>query len=229
MVSAFDRIVVAVPRLAEAGAEYGQLLGLEPSLLERNECARLWFHLPNVVIELVQSRVDQPLIQAIAFADPDAGNSDKAVSNNRGLDIRLCNGQQTQARRVQGENEKEGFLVDHIVLRTADAQDCVDLFGRQLGVRLALDKTVPEWGGRMLFFRTGKLTLEVIESAKEKPAVDYFWGIAYQCQDLEQTAGLLAGRGVALSGIRPGRKPGSHVATVKSHCLGIPTLLLQQP
>ena len=37
----------------------------------------------------------------------------------------------------------------------------------------------------------------------------------------------LARRGVSLSGIRPGRKPGSLVATVKSHCLGIPTLFLQ--
>ena len=52
-------------------------------------------------------------------------------------------------------------------------------------------------------------------------------GIAFQCGDLERTALELARRGVSLSGIRPGRKPGSLVATVKSHCLGIPTLFLQ--
>jgi hypothetical protein len=78
----------------------------------------------------------------------------------------------------------------------------------------------------MLFFRTGKLTLEVIESQREKPGEDYFWGIAYQCADLEKTAARLTARGVALSGIRAGRKQGSVVATLKSHCLGIPTLLI---
>jgi hypothetical protein len=79
----------------------------------------------------------------------------------------------------------------------------------------------------MLFFRAGKLTLEVIEPLGEPPAADYFWGIAYQCADLQRTALQLASRGVSLSVIRAGRKPGSFVATVKSHCLEIPTLLLQ--
>ena len=78
----------------------------------------------------------------------------------------------------------------------------------------------------MLFFRAGQLTLEVIESQREQPAEDYFWGIAYHCADLEQTVARLAARGVALSEIRAGRKQGSVVATVKSHCLGIPTLLI---
>jgi hypothetical protein len=40
-------------------------------------------------------------------------------------------------------------------------------------------------------------------------------------------ATILAQRGVTLSGIREGRKPGTRVATVKSHCLGIPTLLIE--
>lgn len=79
----------------------------------------------------------------------------------------------------------------------------------------------------MVFFRAGKLTLEVIESAREHSADDYFWGIAYQCSNLDQTARLLAQRGVRLTEIRAGRKPGSRVATVKSHSLGIPTLLVQ--
>ena len=66
-----------------------------------------------------------------------------------------------------------------------------------------------------------------IESLQEGVTADDFWGIPYRCRDLEQTARQLVGRGVSMSEIRAGRKPGSLVATVKSHCLGIPTLLLQ--
>ena len=115
--------------------------------------------------------------------------------------------------------------VDHVVLRTTDADDCIRLFGKDLGMRLALDQSVPEWGGRMLFFRCGKLTLEVIQS-DDPPDRDAFWGISYHCQDLSRTLEGLDAAGVAHSGERLGRKPGTRVATVKSHTLGIPTLLI---
>ena len=167
-------------------------------------------------------------MQGIVFGAAGAGIRDEPVANTRGLDIRLCDPAGGAPLRGQaGEPALGGLRVDHLVLRTSDAADCIELFGRRLGIRLALDKTVPEWGGRMLFFRAGKLTLEVIEAVQESPAADHFWGIAFQCGDLQRTALDLAGRGVTLSGIRPGRKPGSLVATVKSHCLGIPTLFIQ--
>ena len=117
--------------------------------------------------------------------------------------------------------------MDHIVLRTADADACIDLFSVGLGIRLALDKNAPQWGARMLFFRVGKLTLEVVEPAEEKPERDYFWGIAYQCSKLSSTTKKLLEGGVALSEVRIGRKPGTKVATVKSHSLSIPTLLIE--
>ena len=113
------------------------------------------------------------------------------------------------------------------MLRTRDAEACIALFTDQLGGRLALDKSAPEWGGRMLFFRTGQLTLEVIEAEKDKPSRDRFWGIAYQCPDIQETVGLLLENGVEVSDIRAGRKPGTRVATVKSACQGIPTLLIE--
>ena len=78
----------------------------------------------------------------------------------------------------------------------------------------------------MLFFRAGKLTLEVIERSEEPPAEDFFWGITYLVEDLGKTLEALDSRGVAHSGDRLGRKPGTRVATVKSHTLGIPTLLI---
>ena len=100
----------------------------------------------------------------------------------------------------------------------------VDLFSGQLGIRLALDRLVPEWGGRMLFFRAGKLTLEVI--AAEETTESSFWGIAYLCADIDKTLARLHEADVSVTAIREGRKPGTRVATVKSRCLGIPTLLI---
>lgn len=228
MVSRFERIIIAVPRLAEAAASYRLLLGQEPANIQGEGPPRAWFELPNTIIELVESAGEESRLQGIVFGAAGAGIRDQPVANTRGLDIRLCD----LARGVPlpGQAEEPAFAglrVDHLVLRTSDAADCIELFGSRLGIRLALDKFVPEWGGRMLFFRAGKLTLEVIEAVQEPPAADHFWGIAFQCGDLQRTALDLAGRGVALSGIRPGRKPGSLVATVKSHCLGIPTLLIQ--
>lgn len=229
-VDAFERIVIAVPSLVEASTEYRQLLGMEAAYPGPAAGPRAWFPFSNTVIELAQSAVESAQIRGIVLGAAGAAHPELHVANSRGLDIYLGDGSSTADFREQGGKVPgQCFLVDHLVLRTADADACIDLFGRRLGIRLALDKTVPQWGGRMLFFRTGKITLEIIEPQREKPDEDYFWGIAYQCRDLQQTARQLAGRGVELSPIRAGRKPGSFVATVKSHCLGIPTLLLQPP
>jgi catechol 2,3-dioxygenase-like lactoylglutathione lyase family enzyme len=229
MVVGFDRIVIAVPALADASREYQQLLGVEPAPVEC-EPQRAWFVLPNTVIELVEAPLQRAAIEGIVFASAGGGATETPVANARGLNLSLCDGGGTAAIRGRHEEtDAAGLAVDHLVLRTNDADDCIALFAQQLGIRLALDKTVPEWGGRMLFFRAGKLTLEVIESVGEQGTADHFWGIAYQCADLDQLALQLAARGVGLSEVRAGRKPGSRVATVKSHNLGLPTLLLQQP
>ncbi len=228
MVVGFDRIVIAVPGLADATREYRQLLGMEPATVA-GAPQRTWFILPNTVIELVEAPLQRAAIEGIVFASAGAAATETPVANARGLNLSLCDGALTAAMRGRYEEAGvAGLAVDHLVLRTTDADDCIALFGQQLGIRLALDKTVPRWGGRMLFFRAGKLTLEVIESAQEQGAADYFWGIAYQCADLDQLARQLSDRGVSLSEVRAGRKPGSRVATVKSHSLGLPTLLLQQ-
>ena len=118
--------------------------------------------------------------------------------------------------------------VDHVVVQTQDAEAAKRFYGDQVGLRLALEKEAPDWGGSFLFFRGGALTVEVIASAKS-PDSDRLWGIALQTQDLEGTCARLREAGVSVSEIREGRKPGTRVATVKSHCLEVPTLLIQPP
>lgn len=221
----FDRILMAVPDMDVARAQYRVLIDAagEVSVTPDGRRVARW-GLPNTVIQLVEDSVETPRLQGIAFNVPGADMQDELVPNTLGIDIRECDGQSTaEFRDLYPEGQSESLLVDHVVLRTEDAGACIALFRDRLGIRLALDKTVPAWGGRMLFFRGGKLTLEVIES----DGASGFWGIAYQCTDIAVTSERLRSAGVTLTDIREGRKPGTRVATVKSHCLDIPTLLIQ--
>lgn len=229
MVSAFDRVVIAVPDLDRAVSQYHQLTGVEPvSGSTPDGIANAWLGLPNTVIELRQRDVDRASIQALVLRGSPAEQTDKALSNPLQLELYCCDGQATaDFRRDNPRACSDGFKVDHLVLRTDNAEACVELFAGKLGIRLALDRTVPQWGGRMLFFRAGQLTLEVIESGRDDNMGNYFWGIAFQCADIATTVTRMRDQGITLSDIREGRKPGTRVVTVKSHCLDIPTLLVQ--
>jgi catechol 2,3-dioxygenase-like lactoylglutathione lyase family enzyme len=223
----FDRIVVAVPDLPAAVDQYQRFFGAPP--LHREQPlphGAAWWDLGNTMVELVQGSVARACIQGIVFSSPEAGAHEQPVANALGVDLRLCDGAMTAGAR-RSHTEVGGLSVDHIVLRTSDPQSCIDLFAGTLGIRLALDKSAPQWGGRMLFFRAGKLTLEVIASDQEQQGGSYFWGLAYACADLDLRVETLAGRGVSVSAVREGRKPGTAVASVKSHCLDIPTLLIR--
>ena len=229
MARKFDRIMLAVPELSAASAQYQQLFGLPPFTPDKPDGeSAVWWGLPNTVIELVQCAVDRPRLQGIVFSAPEAAPREQPLATPLGVDIRLGDGRFTaDFRREQPAAQCADLSVDHIVLRTEDAQACIDLFAGELGIRLALDRTTPAWGGRMLFFRAGKLTLEVIEAEGDAKSGNSFWGLAYQCQDLAGTIHTLGERGVAVSAMREGRKPGTLVATLKSHHLEIPTLLIQ--
>ena len=143
----------------------------------------------------------------------------------RGLDLSVVSERKVAAAATTATGI---CAVDHIVLMTRDSDACIRLFGENgFGMRLALDQLVPEWGGRMLFFRCGKMTLEVIHNLDDPPRQDFFWGITYLCEDLDASLSGFDKVGVAHSPVREGRKPGTRVASMKSHNLGIPTLLIE--
>ena len=224
MVTGFERIVIDVPELDLAVRAYRRLTGLEavPAVLP-GPVEVAWFGLGNTVFQLQRAPCAEASISGLVFSPGADGPAPGPVDNKLSLDLRV-----SEESRMSSAGETplaSGDLrVDHLVLRTGDAQACIDLFNGHLGIRLALDQLVPEWGGRMLFFRAGKLTLEAI--ADEETPESSFWGIAYQCEDIGKTRSRLCDGGVSVSQIRDGRKPGTLVATVKSHCLDIPTLLI---
>jgi catechol 2,3-dioxygenase-like lactoylglutathione lyase family enzyme len=116
--------------------------------------------------------------------------------------------------------------VDHIVVETNNAMAAKTFYGDQLGIRLALEQSRPEWGGDMLFFRCNQMTIEVIATPKHTSDTDSLWGLALKTNDIDATHARLEAASVAVSQVREGRKPGTRVCTVKSHCLNIGTLIV---
>ncbi len=117
--------------------------------------------------------------------------------------------------------------VDHVVVQTSDAAAAKNFYGSQLGIRLALEQSRPDWGGEMLFFRSNHMSIEVIGSGKYDAERDHLWGLALKTDSVETTHARLLKSGVEVSEVREGRKPGTRVCTVKSHCLDVPTLLVE--
>jgi hypothetical protein len=219
MITAFSRILLAVPSLSTARAEYEKLLGsfTGGSVKLRNV---------EIVLQADES-LKAPDIKGLGLLhDGSTAGSIAAKDDRRGLYLPIDSHRfVSQATAVTSTGIS---AVDHIVLMTADADDCIRLFGDGgFGMRLALDQMVPRWGGRMLFFRCGKMTLEVIHNIEEPPPQDLFWGITYLCENLEFSLARLDDNGVDHSEIRTGRKPGTRVATINSHNLGLPTLLIE--
>lgn len=228
MPSAFDRIRISVPDVVAASGELSALLATEVA----DSAGRSLFLLGNTALELCEtadSAASEARISGLVLYSGEAPARPEAVANNLGLDIVLDRGAALRELRAAAPALISPLRVDHLVLQTRDAPSCIELFRDRLGIRLALDQEKPQWGGRMLFFRCGQMTLEVIANPETGPDQALFWGLAFQCADIEVEAARLRERGVTLSAIREGRKPGTRVATVKSHCLGLPTLLLEPP
>ena len=117
---------------------------------------------------------------------------------------------------------------DHVVVRSADADASRALYGDVLGLRLALDRRFEDWGARLLFFRTGHLTVELAASlaAGDPAAPDHFWGISWRVPDIDAAHARLVATGFDVSEIRTGRRPGTRVATVRGETHGVATLVL---
>jgi catechol 2,3-dioxygenase-like lactoylglutathione lyase family enzyme len=117
---------------------------------------------------------------------------------------------------------------DHIVVQSTDGEASRALYGDVLGLRLALDRQFEDWGVRLMFFRTGHLTVEVAASlAQAEPAAtDRFWGISWRVPDIDATHARLSAAGFDVSAIRTGRRPGTRVATVRAETHGVATLII---
>lgn len=118
--------------------------------------------------------------------------------------------------------------LDHVVIRSPNPERAIALYGGRLGLDFALDRTNADWGSRLLFFWSGGVRVEIGHSlakgVSNKP--DSLWGVAWRVTDAEKTQARLQQAGVNTSDAKAGRRPGSHVLTVRSGTANVPTIML---
>lgn len=279
MPTSIDHIIITVPDLASATADYSRLLGRSPSWRGAHPdygTANTLFKLENTYIELLavqgegmaadivtanlESRgsslggivvgtdnatdfINHARDKGLAASDPIPGHGVDEITgaarhwHNIFWDPAAARGVFSFCIEHDGASslpeatptgESPITAVDHIVVRTRSADAAKKFYGDQLGIRLALEQDVPDWGGTQLFFRASSMSIEVIASEKA-PEEDDLWGLAFKTASLDITHQRLVNEDIDVSEIREGRKPGTRVCTVKSHTLKVPTLLVEHP
>jgi catechol 2,3-dioxygenase-like lactoylglutathione lyase family enzyme len=209
-----DSVQIGAPDPDEAAAAYALLLGLVPT--PGPDGVRR-FQLARGAVEIERAAAG---VRSIRFTgDPPSGGW---PDDFHGLAVRLGAG---------GDAAPDApVAIDHVVIATPDADRAIRLWRDGLGLRLALDRVFPERGLRLVFFRSGGITLE-LAAAHPAPAAadapDRFHGVSYRVSDLRARRARLLDAGVDVSEIRRGMRPGTSVATVRSGTGGVPTLLLE--
>ena len=119
--------------------------------------------------------------------------------------------------------------LDHVVVRTPDPERAAALYGARLGLDMRLDRANPTWGSRLLFFRCGDLIVEIAHdlAAGRGDGPDTLWGLSWRVPDAVAAHARMQAAGLDVSEVRRGRKPGTHVFTLRGESCGVPTLLLQ--
>lgn len=145
--------------------------------------------------------------------------------------IRMFFLQRDQRLAASPKNEDSPVeSLDHVVIAAPDPERSAALYGARLGLSMALDRTNPDWGTRLMFFHCGGTVLEVSHRLKEGrgEGPDGIWGLAWRVVDADAARARLATSGLDVSEVRQGRKPGSRVFTVRSGTFGVPTLMIEQ-
>ncbi len=118
--------------------------------------------------------------------------------------------------------------LDHVVVRTPDPERAAALYGARLGLDMRLDRSNPDWGTRLMFFRLGDLVVEIAHDLKAgvSDGPDAPWGLSWRVADVAAAHARLKAAGSDVSDVRVGRKPGTAVFTVKDAPAGVPTLVI---
>lgn len=118
--------------------------------------------------------------------------------------------------------------LDHVVVRSPNPERAIALYAGRLGLDLRLDRSNPDWGSRLLFFRCGDLVVEIAHDLKQgvSDAPDQLWGLSWRAPDVAKANERLRQAGVEVSPPRGGRRPGTQVFSVQSHTANVPTIVI---
>jgi len=112
--------------------------------------------------------------------------------------------------------------LDHIVIRSSDADSAAALYGARLGLDMRLDREVA--GRRLLFFRCGDSVVEIAHDSSVTS--DALWGLSWRVRDIDAAHARLTKAGFTVSPVRAGHKHGTRVFAVTAGTSGVPTLFL---
>jgi len=247
MIKGLDHVAIAVEDITAAVEQYTLLLGVPASAASEAPGQRAaLFALTNARILLVEADTRLDGVEALGLSVTDGEQAVSRLSATelpehpgeiggaklwalpqnatRALTLRLVARTNAVLPTANSFATNSVDALDHVVIRSAAPEDAVALYNRALGIRLALDRVLG--GVRMLFFRTGGVTLELIADATAG-AADSFYGLAYRVRDLEAAHARLTAAGVVLTEPRVGRKSGTHVFSVRSSTCGVPTLFIR--
>ncbi len=117
--------------------------------------------------------------------------------------------------------------IDHVVVRSANPEASIALYGAKLDLDLRLDRSNPSWGSRLLFFRCGDAIVEVGASLNPplSDAPDRLGGFAWRVPEPEAAHARMCAAGLDVSELRKGRKVGTSVFTVRD-AVGGPNLII---
>jgi len=152
-----------------------------------------------------------------------------SATASHGVPIALMESSSTPAPSPATVDEPSAIsALDHVVVRTPNPERAVAFYAGRLGLDLRLDRSNPEWGSRLLFFRCGDLVVEIAHDLKAgvSDGPDHLWGLSWRTPDIAKANARLKTAGVDVSAPRTGRRPGTEVFSVNSHTEGVPTIVI---
>ena len=241
-VSATERLLARVGLVAEDEAAFGlDNVTLELALSDDGAAglAALTFEVAD--IDAASRACERGALKPgapVAFAESGVNGAfregchfDLDIAATHGVHVTLAAFAKYERSARRSKSIADGAVtgLDHVVIRTTHPNRAAALYGARLGLDMRLDRTAPEWGARLMFFRCGDLIVEIVHNLKDEPsdAPDQLWGLSWRVPDADTAQARLKSGGFDVSDIRPGRKPGTRVFTVRDKTLGIPTLLIE--
>jgi catechol 2,3-dioxygenase-like lactoylglutathione lyase family enzyme len=228
MITGLDHVAVAVRDLDAAAERWSAMLGLTPEPEDGGGARRAWFRFADMALELITPDGEGPAgdrvrarldaqgegIAALAFAGRDL-DALASLLDRRGLGV------QRLGPAIACDPARTGGISIYVTPETP-ARPSATTEAPVSG----LDHVVI----RQLFFRVGASVLEMAApvNAPPEPGPDRFGGLAWRVLDPDAARARIAAAGFDVSEVRPGRKPGTRVFTVRDAPSGVPTILIQQ-
>lgn len=245
MITALDHVTIGVVNPASAEAATAKLLG-RGAVRQGDDVG---FRLDNMTLTLSPRGVDG--LSDIGFQVTDIDAAQRTLAR-RGFEfqaLRESDGRRSvvlpinytydvptvliEAEQSAGRSAvaAEGHVtgLDHVVIRSPNPDRAAAHYGARLDLDLRLDRSSPQWGARLMFFRCGDLVVEIAHdlNAGISDGPDRLWGLSWRVKNADIAQARLAQSGFNVSEVRTGRKPGTRVFTVRDGTLGVPTLMVE--